>query len=50
MMLGGGINLAVTDRVAIRPIQADYLVNWFLGNRQDNIRLSGGIVLRFGHK
>jgi len=47
-MLGGGVDFALTDRIAIRPIQADYLMSRFLGTRQDNIRLSAGIVLRFG--
>lgn len=49
-MLGGGVDFALTDKIAIRPIQADYLMSHFLGTRQDNIRLSGGIVLRFGGK
>jgi hypothetical protein len=50
LMLGGGVDFALTDRIAIRPIQADYLMSRFLGTRQDNIRLSAGIVLRFGGK
>jgi hypothetical protein len=49
-MLGGGVDFALTDKIAIRPIQADYLMSRFLGTRQDNIRLSAGIVLRFGGK
>jgi Outer membrane protein beta-barrel domain len=47
---GGGIDVKVTDRVALRLIQADYLMTRFSSSRQDNIRLSAGIVLRFGRK
>lgn len=47
---GGGIDVKLTDRVALRLIQADYLMTRFSAMRQDNIRLSAGIVLRFGRK
>jgi hypothetical protein len=45
---GGGFDLKVHKHIAIRAIQADYIVTPFLDLRQDNIRLSAGIVLRFG--
>jgi len=48
--VGGGIDVKLTDRVALRLIQADYLMTRFSSTRQDNIRLSAGIVLRFGRK
>lgn len=47
-MLGGGVDIGFTRVVGIRLIQADYLMSRFLHTRQDNIRLSAGIVLRFG--
>lgn len=47
---GGGLDVRIKDSLAIRVIQADYLVTPFLGLRQDNFRLSAGIVLRLGKK
>jgi hypothetical protein len=47
-MLGGGVDVAVSNTVAVRLLQADYLYSRFLHTFQDNIRLSAGIVLRFG--
>ncbi len=48
---GGGVDWKVRPRIAIRLIQADYLHSEFLngsGNRQENIRLSTGVVFSFG--
>jgi outer membrane immunogenic protein len=48
---GGGVDWKVSPRIAIRLIQADYLHSEFLnggGNRQENIRLSTGVVFSFG--
>ena len=55
--IGGGIDIKVNDRFAVRAIQADYLMTRFkvgpaiafsgLDDRQDNFRLSAGIVIRF---
>jgi len=47
---GGGVDVKVTPMVALRLIQADYLLTRFSGVRQDNIRLSAGIVLLLGKK
>jgi hypothetical protein len=47
---GGGLDVKVTPHVALRVIQADYLMTRFSNARQDNIRLSAGIILLFGHK
>ena len=47
---GGGVDLQVHDKVAIRLFQADYFLTPFFGLRQDNLRVSGGIVFRFGRK
>lgn len=46
--LGGGLDIRVSDSIAIRAIQADYLMTRFFDERQNNIRLSAGIVFRFG--
>jgi len=54
---GGGADWRLNPRIAIRLIQADYWHSQFLngngngngnGNRQDNLRLSTGIVFTFG--
>lgn len=44
MALGGGLDVRISDRVAIRIIQADYAPTFFGSGRQNNIRLSFGIV------
>ena len=45
---GGGLDIRLSDAVAIRAIQADYLMTHFGGERQNNARLSFGVVFRFG--
>jgi outer membrane immunogenic protein len=47
---GGGVNLNLSRRFALRLIQADYLQTRLPNdgdNRQDHFRLAAGIVLRF---
>ncbi|HJQ71201.1 MAG TPA: outer membrane beta-barrel protein [Blastocatellia bacterium] len=43
--VGGGLDVKLSDSVALRVIQADYLVTNFGGNSQGNVRLSVGLVL-----
>jgi hypothetical protein len=43
---GGGLDARVSKRIAIRLIQADYIPTFFGSGRQDNIRLSFGVVIR----
>jgi len=50
VVAGGGIDVKLTHSVALRLIQADYVMTRFSSASQDNIRLSAGIVLRFGRK
>jgi opacity protein-like surface antigen len=50
MYAGGGLDVKITPLVALRLIQADYLLTAFSNTTQDNFRLSAGIVLRFGKK
>lgn len=48
---GGGINVAVSRRLAIRAIQADYLQTQLpndAANRENNLRLAAGLVFLFG--
>lgn len=50
MALGGGLDISINEKFAIRAIQADYLQTRFFGGTQNKGRLSVGIVLRFGRK
>jgi hypothetical protein len=45
---GGGVDLPLKGRFSVRPIQADYLITKEFGVSQHNIRLSTGLVYRFG--
>ncbi len=49
LLAGGGLDLRVFDVLSIRPFQADYLYTGLPNstvNRQNNLRLSAGILLR----
>jgi opacity protein-like surface antigen len=46
MALGGGLDVRASDRISIRIVQADYTPTFFGSGRQDNIRLSFGIVFK----
>ena len=46
MALGGGLDVRAIDRISIRIIQADYAPTFFGSGRQDNIRLSFGVVFK----
>ncbi|MBB5319377.1 peptidoglycan-associated lipoprotein [Edaphobacter lichenicola] len=46
---GGGLDLSLSHRVAVRVLQADYLYTQLpnaVGDRQNNLRLGAGIVFR----
>ncbi|MCU1338600.1 MAG: hypothetical protein JWO19_4181 [Bryobacterales bacterium] len=53
---GGGLDIALTRHIAVKPIQLEYLMSQLpqLGNNtnsiQNNLRYSAGVVLRFGSK
>jgi len=47
---GAGLDVNLTPRVALRVLQADYLLTNFSSTRQDNMRLSAGIILRLGKR
>ncbi|MGA2356205.1 MAG: outer membrane beta-barrel protein [Terriglobales bacterium] len=51
MTAGGGIDVKVSSHVSIRPIQAEYFLTKIpdnLNNRQNNLRIGAGIVVRLG--
>lgn len=53
MALGGGLDIGLSHRFAVRAIQAEYLMTRFANNggvtvTQNNFRISAGLVFRFG--
>jgi hypothetical protein len=48
--LGGGIDIPLTDKISVRPIQADYLITGAFGERFHNLRISTGLIYRFGKR
>jgi len=48
MALGGGINVKATRHIWLRLIQVDYLRAQFPHNGQNDVRISAGLVFRFG--
>jgi len=48
--VGGGVDIKVNKRIAIRAIDVTYLQTRFGGQAQHNGRLSAGVVFRFGEK
>jgi opacity protein-like surface antigen len=53
MAAGGGLNINLSRHLAVRPFQADYFFTQLpnnQGDRQNNFRLSAGIVFRFPHR
>jgi hypothetical protein len=53
MAIGGGFDIAITDHVAVRPVQFDYLLTRYewkpIGiNNQSNFRFQAGVVFAFG--
>ncbi len=52
MAFGGGVDINVNDRIAVRPVQVDYLaVKYGLtGDFLNNFRYSAGIVFKFGSR
>jgi opacity protein-like surface antigen len=48
--LGGGLDIKLSERLALRAFQADYVHTRFFGETQHKGRLSFGLVLRLGKK
>ena len=53
---GGGLDINVTNHIAVRPFQVEYLMTQIqpqvsnLNYTQNNLRYSAGVVLKFGSK
>ncbi len=53
MTAGGGIDIKVSKYLSVRPVQAEYFMTKIpdgLNNRQNNLRVGAGIVLRLGRE
>jgi len=50
MAFGGGVDIDVTDLIAVRPVQVDYFVIKSGSDMLDNFRYSGGIVFKLGNR
>ena len=54
--IGGGVDYRLTDRIAVKPIQLEYLMTQLpssyanVNQVQNNLRYSAGIVFRLGSK
>lgn len=54
MALGGGLDLKVTNHLALRPVEVDYLLTHFSANvpnysaAQNNFRYVAGLCFLFG--
>jgi len=48
MALGGGADYRLTEHVALRLIEVDYLYTHFDGTRQNDARIEAGISYRWG--
>lgn len=46
--LGGGIDIPIGGRLSWRAVQGDYMFGKNFGGSQRNVRLSTGLVIRFG--
>jgi outer membrane immunogenic protein len=53
MAAGGGLNINLSRYLAVRPFEVDYFLTHLpnnQGDRQNNLRLSAGIIVRFPHR
>lgn len=44
--VGGGLDVRASERIAIRVFQVDYIPTFFGPGRQDNVRVSFGVVFK----
>jgi hypothetical protein len=48
LAFGGELDIPISDRISIRAVQADYLVTKAFGGDRNNVRISTGLIFRFG--
>ena len=47
--VGGGLDVPLSKKLALRVVQAEYVLTRSFGNNANNARVSTGIVFRFGN-
>ncbi len=50
MAIGGGLDINVGARIAIRAVQADYILTRFANSTQNSFRASTGVVVKLGEQ
>lgn len=50
MVVGGGVDLKITDNIAFRLFQTDYVLTRFNDDNQSNFRASTGVVIKLGEQ
>jgi len=50
MIIGGGMDFRINDRVSIRAGQLDWFQTKFRNSRQSDYRFSTGVIFKFGKK
>lgn len=53
MTAGGGLDISLTRRIALRAFEADYYLTRFdngVSDQQNNLRIAAGVIVRFGRK
>ncbi len=48
MAFGGGLNVKATSHIWLRLVQVDYIRAQFTNNTQNDMRVSAGLIFRFG--
>lgn len=51
MTAGGGLDISLTRRIALRAFEADYYLTRFdngVSDQQNNLRIAAGVIVRFG--
>jgi peptidoglycan-associated lipoprotein len=51
MTAGGGLDISLTRRIALRAFEADYYLTRFnngVNDHQNNLRIAAGVIVRFG--
>jgi hypothetical protein len=50
MVFGGGLDVAVNEKLPIRAFQADYVIERYYGDMIPELRFGVGVVYRIGEK
>ncbi|NLV30063.1 MAG: porin family protein [Acidobacteria bacterium] len=50
LAFGGGVDVKVTDKMSVRPIQLEYVGTRVNSDFQNNMRFSAGVVFNFGSR